>query len=305
VPRQEDIRNTIWDDLDELSNDALLLYIWSWTNLKCGPSGVYPCPRRKILDGRLGDGEQLDGALKELRDADKVWYEGGFVWSVTRTKRLGWKNPQAEIGINKELAELDPDNPILAAYVDRYEGFPWGKGGEGRLSLSQGIGKGPSTHESNGSVGPVTHPIAKGRPTDAGKGNGKGKGRGKEGSTQSSTAHVGLAAGGAPAIREALPDVVAALGRISETRGFPFADESRVLAAMCAYPDADHVARASDMEDWLCGSDHGKRQTIKDLVQAYRNQLKSKQPAAANGKGQAAAALEDDEDYDEAVIQSG
>lgn len=51
---------------------------------------------------------------------------------------------------------------------------------------------------------------------------------------------------------------------------------------MVAYPAADHVAVASDMEDWLCNSDHGKHQRVKDLVQTFRNQLDRKQPA--NGK---------------------
>jgi hypothetical protein len=105
-------------------------------------------------------------------------------------------------------------------------------------------------------------------------------------------------------IREATPHVFEALGRISEIRGFPFADEARVCAAMCAYPTADHVAVASDMEDWLCNSDHGKRQAVKDLVQTYRNQLQRKtgSPAGANG---ASAEAGRHAEYDQVVVQSG
>jgi hypothetical protein len=141
VPRQEDIRNTIWQELDDLSNDAMLLYIWSWTNEKTSTSGFYPCPRRFLGEARFDD-DALSAALEECERAGKLRYEDGILWSVTRVKRLPWKTSQAAKAIAKDLDELDDSNPIKAEFIARYDGFPWGKDGEGQLTLSQGSDKG-------------------------------------------------------------------------------------------------------------------------------------------------------------------
>jgi hypothetical protein len=300
MPRREDIRNTFWLDLDDFSDDALMLYLWSWTNERCGPAGFYSCPRRHLLEGRF-DPDRLDAALRECEAAGKLVYTDGVLWSVTRTKRLGWKTPQAESAINKELAELDRSNPIFDQYVERYQGHPWGKEEKGSLTLNvdgspggkpgvaYGSDKGRPTPEQNGSVEPTPHGSPMGHLTHPSNSNGSGNGNSNGEPEASSTSG-----------EDAVAAVFAALGRIAETRRWPFPEEHRVAAAVDAYPDADHVAVASDMEDWLCSSDHGKRQQINDLVQSYRNQLKRKtgSPAGGNGAGEHA-------EYDAAVMQSG
>jgi hypothetical protein len=313
MPRQEDIRNTIWQDIDaeELSNDAILLFIWSWTNERCGMSGLYRCPKPLLCEGRLA-GEALDAALQQCEEAGRLRYEKGVLWQVTRVKRLPWRTKQTATAIAAELAEIDQGNPIYGEFVARYNGMPWSKDGEGRLILTQGSADpqptlDPDSTEDQATLGksgvePSSQGSAEGHPRVQGKGNGNGNGSGKGRSTQGSTALVGLAADAPPAIRDAAPHVVEALGRISEIRGFPFADEKRVVGAMCTYPDADHVAVASDMEDWLCNSDHGKRREIKDLVQTYRGQLQRKQ---SESNGGAPASAEDFAEYDQAVVPSG
>jgi hypothetical protein len=311
MPRQEDIRNTIWQDIDvdELSNEAMLLFLWSWTNERCGMSGLYRCPRPLLCEGRLA-GEVLDVALKECEDARRLRYEKGVLWSVTRVKRLPWKTSQTAKAIADELAEIDSDNPIYSEFVQRYDGLPWGKKGEARLSLTQGspdpqpsLNRGsaePRPSLENPDVEPSDRPSPDPHPrvTGKGNGNGSGKGKGKGKSSQGSTASVSAVAD-AP---ESLDDVFEILGRISEIRGVAFASLERVAAAIASYPDADHVAVASDMEDWLCNSEHGKRTQIRDVVQTYRNQLQRKATGSPAGE---AAAGESFAEYDEAVVHSG
>jgi hypothetical protein len=43
VARREDFDNSLWSDPDflVLSSDARLVYIWTWTNPRCGMAGIY------------------------------------------------------------------------------------------------------------------------------------------------------------------------------------------------------------------------------------------------------------------------
>ncbi len=298
MARKEDVRNTFWSDLDEvLSNDALLLYIWSFTNERCSASGIYPCPRRLLLEGRL-EPDALDVALAECEAAGKLRYEAGVLWSVTRVKHLGWKTPNAAKSIANDLAQLDPDNPIRIEFLARYDGFPWGKDGKGSLTLGDGLPMGSATHTDGLANGSGTHAEAASQseidadaetvgdglpnpsPTDAGNGYGncKGKGSGKR-----SQAAVRLSESLPPELAEALPAVEEILGRISEARQLPFAERDRTAAAIASYPDVDHVAAAEDFEDWSCRGT-GRSAALSDVVQSYRSQLEVRQRKAGGAK---------------------
>lgn len=295
--RKEDILNSFWDDLDEaLSNEAMLLYIWSWTNRRVGASGFYSVARRQLLEGRF-DAEVLDAALKECEDTGKLMYRDGVMWSITRAKRLGWKNPNAAELIRRELADLDPANPIYAAFIDRYEGHPWGKTKDGEqryLTLREGSGEGfetPPKGSGNGSeahdvpqneADAATPPEGSGDPSGGVPGSGSGSGNGS-GSGEGSLAAVRLAETAPAAIRKALPAVEGILGRISETRGLAFAERDRIAAAMVSYSDVDHVAAAEDFEDWACRGT-GKSAALTDVVQSYRSQLEVRQRKAEGAK---------------------
>jgi hypothetical protein len=43
MARREDFDNSLWSDPDflALTPQARLLYIWSWTNPRCGMAGIY------------------------------------------------------------------------------------------------------------------------------------------------------------------------------------------------------------------------------------------------------------------------
>lgn len=175
MARREDIVNTIWDELDHLSNDAVLLYVWSWTNPRCGMAGVYKVPQRRLLEGRLEDPLP---ALSELVRDGKLRYEDGVLWNVARVKRLSHISEQIAKSIAKDLAEIDPSNPVYLEFVERYGSHPKL---EGHLRVTRG--------SSEGRENPIAEPIRRGspegHPTLPGRGRGSGSGEGPSSSSSS------------------------------------------------------------------------------------------------------------------------
>ena len=88
MSRNENVDNSIWHDpdFDALSNAAQHFYLWSFTNPRCGMAGIYLCPRRQLLEGRLSD-KNLDAVLAELADAQglPVGSDGGRRGHVSGT----------------------------------------------------------------------------------------------------------------------------------------------------------------------------------------------------------------------------
>lgn len=119
--RREDISNAIWDDedFDALSNDAALLYLWSFTNPRCGMAGVYRVTRRHLCEGRL-KGRKLDGALAELRESRHLFFIDGVLWVRTRVKHLRTKGEPMKKSILNDLKSLPADHPIVEGFVSEY-----------------------------------------------------------------------------------------------------------------------------------------------------------------------------------------
>lgn len=128
MARNENVVNTIWDDLDHLGDDAFMLYVWSFTNTKCGMAGMYPVTRRKLIEGRF-DGARLDAALAELEADDKLFYVDGVLWNKARVSNLsGYKEGKLSEfiakSIAKDLRSITPSNPLLAQFIERYGNHP-------------------------------------------------------------------------------------------------------------------------------------------------------------------------------------
>ena len=121
--RREDIKNAIWDDedFDALSNDAALLYLWSFTNPRCGMAGVYRIKRRHLCEGRLS-GDTLDSVLDEVARSGHLFYVAGYVWVRTRVKHLRTKGEPMLKSIAKDVTSLPPDHPFREAFVREYQG---------------------------------------------------------------------------------------------------------------------------------------------------------------------------------------
>lgn len=152
MPRNEDFSNALWADLDDLSNDAVLLYVWSWTNPRCGMAGIYTCPRRLLLDGRLDD-QALSDALSALDGADKMRFQSAVVYVPARIKRLRMLTEQIATSIDKDLDSVGRDHPLAVALVDRYHGYSkQTKNGEVRLNLKRTSGEPQIPHNHAGSL---------------------------------------------------------------------------------------------------------------------------------------------------------
>lgn len=119
--RREDINNSIWDDedFDALGNNAALLYIWSFTNPRCGMAGIYRVKRRHLCEGRLR-GKALDAALAELAEARMLFYTDGFAWVRSRVKNMRTKGDPMKRSIRKDYDSLPPDHPFREAFCAEY-----------------------------------------------------------------------------------------------------------------------------------------------------------------------------------------
>lgn len=170
MSRREDIDNAIWGDpdFDGLSNEAALLYLWSFTNPSCGMAGIYKIAKRKILEGRLGD--KLDQALDELAEAGFVFYEDGVFWVRSRVKHLRTKGEQMKRSIELDLEKLPEGHPLTERFREEYEGT-W------IASVVEGFDRGSGGVQENGSGERKSRTPA--GPPEGSQGKGKGKGRGK------------------------------------------------------------------------------------------------------------------------------
>lgn len=169
--RREDIDNAIWGDpdFDALSNEAALLYLWSFTNPNCGMAGIYKIAKRKILEGRLGD--KLDAALEELAKADFAIYQDGVLWVRSRVKHLRTKGEQMKRSIELDLEKLPEGHPLTERFREEYAGT-W------IASVLEGFGRGSGGVQENGSGERKSRTPTEPPEGFQGKGQGKGKGQG-------------------------------------------------------------------------------------------------------------------------------
>lgn len=243
MARREDIDNTIWDDddFDNLSSDAALLYLWSFTNPRCGMAGIYKVKRRHLGEGRF-DEATLDRALDELKAGRFLYYESGVLWVRTRIKHLRTKGDPMKRSIEKDLSAIPNGHVLLRRLAEEYrdswmaEVLPEGSG-EGSNGGTQGVPTKPTTKPNMGTPG---------EPPKGFQGQGQGQGQGK--------------------------GVVEVLGEISEIRGIPMPDLSRVDRAVAEHPDSDPLKAAKDARDWACDGG-GKGAAITDVVDLFRRQL--------------------------------
>lgn len=126
MARNEDFSNTFWSDPDveELSANATLLYVWSWTNLRCGMAGMYRVSHRAMTESKVPL-EQIPDALAELAAAGFVAYEDSVLWVRARVKRLRSRSPQVAKSVAKDLENIPADHPLRAKFVQMYRSQPW------------------------------------------------------------------------------------------------------------------------------------------------------------------------------------
>ena len=116
----------IWDgSLADLSAGAKLVYLWSFTNPRCGMSGIYKCKRSRMqAEVGLCD-EDLDAALSELDGVGYLRYDDERVFVIARTRHLLTQTIQIAKSIIGDLREMDADHPFRAEFIATYREFSW------------------------------------------------------------------------------------------------------------------------------------------------------------------------------------
>jgi hypothetical protein len=147
VSRNEDFDNAFWSQsaIEELSPQATLLYIWSWTNPRCGMAGIYEVGPKAMKESKVSV-RHIQGALVELAAARLAFYVDGVLWVVARVKRLRTKTVQIAKSIAKDVEAISEGHDLRRRWLEFYGSTSWLRGSlEGRgLRLS---GTSPEPHE--------------------------------------------------------------------------------------------------------------------------------------------------------------
>jgi hypothetical protein len=172
VSRREDIDNSIWSDPDfhGLSPHAKLVYLWSFTNPRCGMAGLY-----KVVLGALAletglSGADVSAALEELRQERFVLYDKGVLWVRSRVKHLRTKTPMIARSIARDVESIS--GPLRDQFVAEYRSLGWLADPLGTLSSTstEGLEKDGGNAESGDPL--QTH--SRGSRDPQGQGMGKG-----------------------------------------------------------------------------------------------------------------------------------
>lgn len=237
MSRREDIDNSIWSDeqFGGLSPHAKLLYIWSWTNPRCGMSGLYKLP---LTHATIETGltlEQARAAISELAAARFAYHEQGVMFVRTRAKHLRQKTVQIAKSIAADLDKVSADHPLVRAWADEYAEAPWL---EGHVRVGRGSSEGHVRVTENPGVKPneptLRRPSPEGHVTLPGVGTGTGTG----GSTEIDARAPGLAG-----TVQAVIDVLSQCQRLH-------VDQVGVENAVAAHPHGDAVQAARTVVTW-------------------------------------------------------
>lgn len=286
MARNEDFSNSFWDhpDIEDLSADATLLYIWSWTNPRCGMAGIYEVGRRAMSESKVV-ADRLDVTLVELVDAGKVRYEAGVLFVLKRVARLRTKSPQVAKSVAKDLSLMPDGHPLMDAWLERYGSDSWLKGAlsEARVRLTRG------SSEPHQKPDPVSNSVSltqtslepHQRLQVSGRDSGRGRGSGKESSQGKAAVDADAAMGISqdelpdglpPKLAAVADDVLGVLLRIHTKRGGVEPTRFGVGLAISEFEDRDHRLVVSALEHWaLAGT--GRNGQVRDWARTYRTFL--------------------------------
>jgi hypothetical protein len=184
VSRREDIDNAIWSDPDfeALSLEATVLYLWSFTNPRCGMAGIYKVSRRGMTESKV-PAERLDAALAELAEAGFLFYEDGVLFVRSRAKHLRQKTVQIAKSIRSDVAKLPVGHPLRVMFLEVYQGSSWLRdylSTDALLTVTEGSAEGQAVQPPRA----ISSTLNRRSVDRLGKGQRQGKGQGpsREGS---------------------------------------------------------------------------------------------------------------------------
>lgn len=289
MSRREDIDNAVWSDPEfhGLSPHAKLVYLWSFTNPRCGMAGLY-----KVVLGAIAletglAGADVSGALEELRAERFVFYDKGVLWVRTRVKHLRTKTPNIAKSIARDVESIS--GALRDEFLAEYRSLGW------LADPLQTLGRGsadPHQEVREQAKPRDRHPtVGRGSPDPPGQGQGMGSSeedapsRTREAAAVDAdltTAQDRLKAQ-ADELPDDLPENLHDTARQVQTRllelhhrkpGSLYPALAAVGRTLATHPDRPHVDVAEDVEHyWSFGPGQARR--CKDLVATYRNRLKT------------------------------
>ena len=267
MSRNEDIDNAIWDDLEELSADAMLLYLWSFTNPRCNMAGLYKVSVAKMDECKVPL-ERIPAALEELARNRLLFHEDGILWVRARVKRLRARSPQMLKAVLRDFGKVRPDHPLAVKFVAEYGSDRW-VGDElkrtYRDGMGDGIGKVSEKPVDTGNPHTVSErsrnvPGTWDRDGDVGTGQGKDEGSGEKDA---------LPADFPGELLPHLRAVFKVLRDLSVRHNAKAVGVRSLALVVMGRPHKPLVKAAHDFAAWADGSGQRRR----DVVSGYRNWL--------------------------------
>lgn len=253
MSRREDIETSFWSDPDvlELSGIARAVYVWAFTNQRCGMAGVYKVAKAAMQLETGWTTEQLDAALAELEAGRFLFFDGRVMWVRARVKRLRTKSPSIAKAIRNDLDAIG-DHPFIDSFRDEYASSGWLL--EGPTQAPREPYATPSTPPRDPQETPTAAPCD---PHGGSQGSGRGKGTGKG----KDNGGGGVGGGGAsdsepdlthPALDDRLSEVVPILEAARDPDGQALAVEPMAVdSALKAWPDQDVRSAAHEVASWV------------------------------------------------------
>lgn len=256
MSRNEDIDNAIWSDPDfeDLSANATLLFLWSWTNPRCGMAGMYKVSHRAMTESKVSI-DAMPATLTELAEAGFAFYEAQVLWVRARVKRLRSKSPQMAIAVSKDVQKIPVEHPLRVRFMEMYASHSWLREA---LSIAH---REPTDNLSEKAVDkPNSHTLSQTSTEVLGKGKGTGG---------SSSEKVTLPDDFPDELRPHLKATFRILRSLAERHNAKSVNVVSLASVVMARPRKPLVRCAHDCAaHW-----DGRAQPVKDVVSAYRNWL--------------------------------
>lgn len=115
----ENVKVSIWsDDFADLSPEAKLIYLWSFTNPRCNMAGLYKVkPVAMALETGI---EDLARPLAELELDRFVYYANPWIFIRSRIKHLHTSGEKIRKSILLAVLELPDGHPFIGLFIDEY-----------------------------------------------------------------------------------------------------------------------------------------------------------------------------------------
>lgn len=146
MSRREDIDSSVWSDPDfaELTPEAKLVYLWSFTNDRCNMAGIYKVSVGAIVFETSLVIDRVNDAIEELAALNFLSFDGRWLWVKARVKYLRNRTQQIAVSISNTIDRLE-GHEFAEAFVQRYGGYDWLAG---HLNLNRGSDEPQSRIES-------------------------------------------------------------------------------------------------------------------------------------------------------------